>query len=421
MSAVGVIIAVSGGAESGVAAAIDAHPRLAVARRCADVAEAIGAAAAGVGGAVVLSDQPRLSRAVVAALIDTGVVLVGVAAAPEPAEQLRALGIETVAAPGWTDDEIALLVADRLAHAARRPPSRESARAERAEGQESADRDGQVIAVWGPTGAPGRTTIAVNLAAELARSGTSTLLIDADTYGGAVAQAIGMSDEVPGLAGVIREAQHGSVDAAILARHAVTAAEGLSVLTGITRAGRWTEIAPAALEEVLRAARHTADAVVIDCGFGLEADEELQYDTRAPQRNGATLTALSAADQVIAVGSAEPLGIQRLIHGLDAVRSVAAHPLVVVNRVRAQVAGPRPAEAVADVLARFAEVDRITPVPWDPAPCDAAALEGRVLAECAPRSKARRAIAGIASALALGADAGSTPRRSRALAAAVKD
>ena len=413
MAAVGVIIAVSGGAESGIAAAVDSHPRLAVARRCADVAEAVGAAAAGMGGAVVISDQPRLSRAVVAALADTGVVLVGVASSPEACEQLRSLGIDAVATSRAGHEEIALLIADRLADVALRPPAPTPA--------EDSRHAGTVIAVWGPTGAPGRTTIAVNLAAEMAAAGRRTLLIDADTYGGAVAQAIGMSDEVPGLAAAIREAQHGAVDSAILARHAVRASQDLSVLTGITRPQRWTEIAPSAIDEVVRAARGYADVVVIDCGFGLEADEELQYDTRAPQRNGATLAVLATADRVVAVGSAEPLGIQRLIHGLDALRPLCPKPVVAVNRVRAQVAGPRPAEAVADVLARFAEVDRVVPVPWDPAACDAAALEGRVLAECAPRSKVRRAVAALASSVVDAYDPSSTPRHPRALAAAVKD
>ena len=46
-----------------------------------------------------------------------------------------------------------------------------------------------VVAVWGPTGAPGRTTIAVTLATELAALGI-TVLVDADTYGGSVAQAV---------------------------------------------------------------------------------------------------------------------------------------------------------------------------------------------------------------------------------------
>jgi Mrp family chromosome partitioning ATPase len=65
------------------------------------------------------------------------------------------------------------------------------------------------VAVWGPTGAPGRTTVAVNLAAELALLGRHTLVVDADTYGGTIAQAVGLFDESPGLAAAARAAGQG--------------------------------------------------------------------------------------------------------------------------------------------------------------------------------------------------------------------
>src|SRR3954447_4820088 len=54
--------------------------------------------------------------------------------------------------------------------------------------------DGRVVAVWGPTGAPGRSTVAVALASELAQLGVSALLVDADVYGGVVAQLLGLLD-----------------------------------------------------------------------------------------------------------------------------------------------------------------------------------------------------------------------------------
>jgi Mrp family chromosome partitioning ATPase len=46
-----------------------------------------------------------------------------------------------------------------------------------------------MAAVWGLKGAPGRTTVAVNLAFEAAAARGEVLLVDADTYGGAVAHA----------------------------------------------------------------------------------------------------------------------------------------------------------------------------------------------------------------------------------------
>src|SRR4029079_11771197 len=51
---------------------------------------------------------------------------------------------------------------------------------------------GSVVAVWGPTGAPGRTTVAVTLADELSRLGSSSLLVDADVCGGGSAVRAGL-------------------------------------------------------------------------------------------------------------------------------------------------------------------------------------------------------------------------------------
>ena len=62
-----------------------------------------------------------------------------------------------------------------------------------------------------------------------------------------------------------------------------------------------------------RRARQLADFTVVDCGFCLETDEELSFDSLAPRRNGATLAVLDEADCVVVVGAADPIGMQRLV------------------------------------------------------------------------------------------------------------
>ena len=96
---------------------------------------------------------------------------------------------------------------------------------------------------------------------------------------------------------------------------------------------------------MLAAARSIADYTVVDCGFCLESDEELSFDTMAPRRNGATLAVLDAADVILAVGSADPIGIQRLVRGLSELRDaeVAAPVWVVLNKVRRSVVPGDPA------------------------------------------------------------------------------
>ena len=64
---------------------------------------------------------------------------------------------------------------------------------------------GRIVAVWGPTGAPGRTTVAITLADELARLGCGSLLVDGDVYGGVIAAVLGLLDESPGLAAACRQ------------------------------------------------------------------------------------------------------------------------------------------------------------------------------------------------------------------------
>jgi len=255
--------------------------------------------------------------------------------------------------------------------------------------------------VWGPTGAPGRTTVAVNLATELAALGVSSVLVDADTYGGSVAQTLSLLDEAPGLAAAVRAAEQGTLELPALARLSPQVAGGMRVLTGIPKAERWPEIRPAALERVLGLARLLAQVVVVDCGFNLEDDEELSYDTLAPRRNAATLTTLSLADELLAVGTCDPVGLQRLVRGLQELGTVASPPpRVVVNRLRSSSVGSRPESRVSEALARFAGVERVDFVPDDPRALDTAAREGRALAECAPSSPARSALRSLAASVA---------------------
>jgi Flp pilus assembly CpaE family ATPase len=193
----------------------------------------------------------------------------------------------------------------------------------------------------------------------------------------------------------------GQLDLAALARVAPTAAPHLRVLTGISRAERWTELRPAALEAVWSLARSLAAFTVVDCGFSLEQDEELSFDTAAPRRNGATLATLLAADTVIAVGAADPVGLQRLVRALgdlsEAVPGV--NPVVVLTKVRSGVVGAEPRKQLAEALERYAGVHDVTFLPYDREPLDDALRQGRMLADVAPESVLRQALAGLAATL----------------------
>ncbi len=412
---VGVLCAVRGTAEVAVVRALDDDPALRVTRRCADLAELQAAADAGLGRvAVVSSDVEQLDLTAVAVLRAAGAAVV-VLLDPErtsAADRARVAAADLVLdAP--VDAGGAAALADRvvtLVQGMHRAPAPDvpdgphwSGAAPWDEAPVPPAERGRLVAVWGPTGAPGRSTVALNLAAEAAAAGRSTLLADADTYGGCLAQLLGLLDESPGLAAAARAAGQGSLDLVTLARLAPYVSADLRLLSGITRADRWPELPGSALDAVWVVARRLAALVVVDCGFSVEQDEVLSYDTRAPRRNAATLGALAAADEVVVVGSADPVGIQRLVRALSDLGELGITPQhVVVNRVRASVAGPQAARAVAGALERYAGVRDAVLVPDDRPSLDAAVLEARTLREIAPGSPARRAIVGLAARVGQG-------------------
>jgi len=409
-----------------------------VVRRCVDLADLLAAAASGTARAVILSaDLRRLDRDALARLATAGVAVIGLVAAgnDEAERRLRQLGVRHVmvadAGPAMISAEVTTAVAEGVIAGGAEPlrlgySDTRAALPDIGAGDPNTTLDeisslesrGRIVAVWGPTGAPGRTTVAVTIATEAARLGCATLLADADCYGGVIAQVLGLLDESPGLAAAVRQANAGQLDVRALAKLTRLVAPDLRVLTGIARAERWLELRPAGLSAVYGVARELAELTVIDCGFGLEQDEELSYDTTAPRRNGSTLLSLADADHVLAVGSADPVGLQRLIRGLVELAEAVpdCHPQVVVNKVRKGPINGDPETEIAQALARHAGIDDIVFVPYDRSALDRCIADGRTLAEAAPESLVRSALLPLAYRFAgVGASRPGGRRRARRL------
>ncbi|WP_101853103.1 AAA family ATPase [Kocuria flava] len=393
------------------------HGPVTVVRRCLDLAELLAAARTGLARAVLvaegaeeltasLAEQLRLGGAVLLVLeghdarrlAALGAVVVPEAAGPEETARL----VETAVADGARAPGTAGYAEVGAAAGAVPDGAAATAGEDAAEPPAPTGPRGPVVAVWGPTGAPGRTTVAVNLAAELALLGRETVLLDADTYGPSVAASLGMLDEAAGLAQACRLAEQGRLDGAALRRtvaDVAVAGRTLGVLTGLTRQDRWPELRSGAVATVLEASAREYAAAVVDCGFALEADEELSFDTLAPRRHAAALTVLERADVVVAVGAADTVGIPRLLKALP--EAVAAAPqarlLVVVNKVRRAAAGRDPELAVRESWARYGPGGAPELfLPWDPGALDEALLAGAVLAESAPGAPVRGALRGAA-------------------------
>lgn len=368
-----VLVAAGGAAwEAGVVRDVEHADDLRLLRRCVDVPDLLAAArTTSAALALVAPDLPGLDVDVVGELTRAGVevVVVGGAGARERAD---ALAVTRVVEPS---------AVTAVAESAPSPSPQRSG-------------GGRVWAVWGPTGAPGRTTVALALASGAAARGLGTVLVDADTYGGAVAQSAGILDDVSGLMAACRAATHGRTGE--IDEHLLELEPRLRVLTGLPRPDLWPQLRPAALEAVLRHVSAGADVTVIDCGFCVEAADG------ARGRNRATEVALAAADEVVVVGRADPVGLSRLVRALHDLADATGRtdPVVVVNQMRPGL-GWREDE-VRRTLARLTATEPRLFLPWDQASLDAAAMTGRTPRVAAPASpfvaRVEQMVASLASA-----------------------
>jgi MinD-like ATPase involved in chromosome partitioning or flagellar assembly len=369
------------------------RPDVVVLKRCVDLPDLLASATSGQAQVAVLgADTAGLDTAAVDHLLRHGVRPVAVAARAAPGGldgarvQLRRIGVAGVVG----DDDLASLpdavtsaVAERDTREAPFPPPPPSS--------PPGGPHGRAIAVWGPAGAPGRSTVAAAVAAELARRRRPTVLVDADPYGGTLGQALGVLDEVSGLLAAGRWAVSGQ-----LAERFTSVQRGLgpclSIITGLPRPERWTEVRAEALEEVVDLARRAGD-VVLDTGFGLDDDPGPQVGGR-PSRDRLTTTALESADEVLVVGAADPVGLSRLARGVvDVRRLLPTTPLrVVVNRMRPSLGWSE--KDISRMVADVARAESLHFLPDDRAAVDRALVAGRTLLE-GGESDLTRAVAGL--------------------------
>jgi Flp pilus assembly CpaE family ATPase len=374
-----------------------------IVQRCYDLGDLLAVAAAGHAQAALVAAGTRwLDREAVTRLTSAGVTLIGVAPdGDDHAEhRLRQLGILHV---GRTTDPPAALIelatTATLAGPADAPEPPTSPPASHP--GEPFGRRRILIAVWGPKGAPGRTTIALNLAFEAAPHAGETLLVDADTYGGSIAQALGYLQDYPGLAWAARMASRGELDGPRLWRATRRAAPtGPRVLAGLPRAELWTEVRPSTWESLLDLFRTAFPLTVVDLGFCLEEDEELLYDQVRFRRNAVSRTALTRADLVVAVTRADPVGLHDFIRAwqdLTALGVPADNVRLVVNQLRGGLFSGNPAGQIRAALGRYVGIQPAAFVPYDRVATDAALAAGQSLREARPGSPAQQALAAFAA------------------------
>jgi MinD-like ATPase involved in chromosome partitioning or flagellar assembly len=353
--------------------------RLRVERRCTDEAELLGFALRDrPDAALVAAELPWLDRDLVGRLTGAGVAVVVVGAAEDDGADPRVHRL-----PADADAEtVARLVHDVAGGPASADPT-------------GSEASGRLVAVWGATGAPGRTTVAVHLAIEAARAERSTLLLDGDAWSASIAQVLELA-ESPSVAQAARAAGDGRSDP--LDGAVQRGPDSLAVLAGLPRAELWPEVGPEAWRALLDAATRAYDVVVVDVAAPIEEDEELVVDRIPFRRNVMTTTALEHAETVLLVVAADPVGLRR---GIVAQRQLASRGGalgvdVVLNRL------PQHGRRLQD-CSRAVEAWIGSPpvafLPHEPA-FTRVAWEGRALHAVAPRSRWLRELRGLAAAVA---------------------
>jgi len=157
--------------------------------------------------------------------------------------------------------------------------------------------DGQVVAVFGPKGGVGRTTIAVNLAVAAANEcGKKVTLVDGSFQFGDVAVLLNMNPKGKSLAEAIPELESGS-DPDSVEMFTQTHSSGIKVLLAPASPEMAELVTPTGVKRALEVLRARSELVVVDC---------------APWFNDAILGILDTADVVLAVLTLEITSIKNI-------------------------------------------------------------------------------------------------------------
>jgi MinD-like ATPase involved in chromosome partitioning or flagellar assembly len=150
---------------------------------------------------------------------------------------------------------------------------------------------------------------------QLSKSGAKTCIIDSDTYGPSLDQELGFEPTQNGLLELCRsiERKNSSIQTQFDLLPAVS--ENLSLVAGLPRISRWTDLRVGTLRELWRKSKDVFDVVVTDIGAVLETDHSLMHETSLPRRHAASLTALESAQVTLICARADSVGIARLVRG----------------------------------------------------------------------------------------------------------
>jgi pilus assembly protein CpaE len=179
-----------------------------------------------------------------------------------------------------------------------------------------------LIVVLGPKGGVGKTTVATNLATQLAADGKRTLVVDLDLQFGDVGLVLGVAPDH-----TIHDlvTAPGKLDGEKLHGFLGHSADGVSVLLAPVRPDQADAVTAEALEELLDVAAAEFDVVVVDT---------------PPAFTNTAIVAIDRAQHAVMVGALDLPGLKNLKVGmetLDLMRFPRERVTVVLNRADSKV------------------------------------------------------------------------------------
>jgi MinD-like ATPase involved in chromosome partitioning or flagellar assembly len=371
--------------EAGLASELDGRGDVELVLRCVDRVELLGAVRSAAVDAIVSVGAPIwFDKQEAFEASQAGIVVVGLVRDPLDADRLAELGAGLLPTEASVQE-----VVDRCRSSEPLPAPPQTGY------HPNGDR-GRLVAVWGPKGAPGRTRVSIELAAELAVAESSTLLIDGDPYGGDVVQMLGIVEELPSVLWAARLAARGQLDNKRLAADLRRAGSGGPVvLPGIPRAELWPDVSEFGWRALLEVATSSFKYAVCDVGFCIETAAS-PYSGSGEGRNRMAVESLRAADTVVAVCRADPVGLKNFVWTFEHLRELVDDDCIriVANRVRRSEEGQ-----VGDVLRRHIGRRPVAYIPDIPSQVHRALLLGRSLREAGLSSAGAGSIESLAASL----------------------
>jgi len=359
------------------------HPmlNLKVVRRCVDGIDLLAAVKVHEIDLVVLTDATlRIDVTEIANLHDANVVVVAIS---NSFEYWVNLGVENVIE---FDDSDLFALATQLTKVGTKT---ESSTADCA----SANHELVCVASFG--GGVGRSLVTKELGWGNSIQGSTTLVIEGDTYGASLIQELNL----PALSKDLLQLSQLKVLPTLnqYDLNQLTVVEpNLVVVPGLAHSSHWPSLRRAQLERMWKLLLNSGD-VIVDLGPVFCPFEKIDQELNLIERDVVAQSAISSAQTVIFCSTANTVSVTRLIRGIiDNQEALRNHEIyVVLNRFR----NSRAAAELAQLIRRHTGVEQIFCLPEDPDLIERAELQCEFLGKLQPNHEIAKQLRELASAV----------------------